>query len=100
MDGLDEYTVNDYKIMLDVLSKLSKKSPCGILISSRDEAVIGTRMRNKPKISPMDEVEAVQKDMGIFVTARLDQAIRDWGLQISDDTREAGQRQLLQKSNS
>lgn len=98
LDGLDEYTVSDYKIMLDALSKLSKKSPCGILISSRDEAIIETKMRNKPKISLRDEVEAIEKDMSVFVTARLDQAIRDWDLQISDDAQKAGQEQLLQKS--
>lgn len=99
VDGLDEYTNTDYKIMMDVLSKLSKKSPCGILISSRDEVMIGTKMRNKPKISLMDEVVAVQKDIGIFVKARVEQAISEWGLQISVDTQRVGQEQLLQKSN-
>ncbi|KIW69456.1 hypothetical protein PV04_05333 [Phialophora macrospora] len=99
LDGLDEYAFHDYKAMLDVLSKLSKKSPCGILISSRDEAMIGPKLRNKPKISLINEVDAVRKDIGVFVAARIEQAIRDWDLEISEDTQKAGQAQLLQKSD-
>ncbi|OQV09949.1 WD domain-containing protein [Cladophialophora immunda] len=37
-------------------------------------------------------------DMGIFVAARIEQAMRAWDLEISDDTQKLGQAQLLQKS--
>lgn len=101
LDGLDEYTAEEGSSILSMLyklSKLSSSSPCSILISSRDEEMITRVLRNKPTISLMNQVEAVAKDMSIFVTARIDQAISDWGLQVSEITLKTGKEQLLQKS--
>lgn len=101
LDGLDEYTNDEGSLMLGMLyrlSKMSNSSPCSILISSRDEEMITRALRDKPTISLMNHVEAVTKDMGMFITASIYQAISNWGLQVTENTLQVGKEQLLQKS--
>ncbi|KIW95377.1 uncharacterized protein Z519_03961 [Cladophialophora bantiana CBS 173.52] len=89
LNGIDEYEVKDCKLILDVLFKLQKKSPVAIPISSRDEGLISPKMRKKPRILFNDEQHTVQKDMSIFVASRLDQAIEDYDLNLSDEIKAA-----------
>ncbi|EXJ68082.1 uncharacterized protein A1O5_08697 [Cladophialophora psammophila CBS 110553] len=98
LDGIDEYDVKDCKLILDMLFKLQKKSPVAILISRRDEGLISAKMRKKPRILLNVKQHTVQKGMSIFVASRLDQAIEDYDLNLSDEMKAAGRDELLQKS--
>lgn len=99
LDGLDECPVRDYVPVLSLLSALAKNSSCSILISSRDENILRSKLRRKPTISLREEKSAVQNDMSVFVQARLCRAIEEWDLTISKLTEEKGEQELLKQSH-
>ena len=99
VDGLDERPVVDYVPVLTLLFALAKKSSCSILISSRDENVLRSKLRSKPTITLREEKSAVANDMSIFVKARLCRAVEEWDLRLSKSTRDKGEQELLRLSH-
>jgi hypothetical protein len=73
VDGLDEYPEPDQRAILTELLTLSKSSggQCRVIFSNRESVQINKILASKPTISLRDQYADVNKDIEIYVHAKL-----------------------------